>query len=204
MRSAIAALVLLAFAAPLSAQDAQAPDRIEEDWELIIAEPSPEEEGPQVTTTMSPVGDNSRVFIAFNLNYRDSPFRSGGLQVQAWSPETELIVSESQHLEQCATPGEAVSWTQTMTLAGGELTFDIVASSSTTWGPFGQDGHLRMTLATMMDSLAGYNPEVSAARSGVGWQANRVERMTLLRVRYYAGDALIRLDETPRPISPTR
>ncbi|MBX6314915.1 MAG: hypothetical protein IRY99_18660 [Isosphaeraceae bacterium] len=179
-------------------------DRVEEDWELTIAEPDVAGAGPQITTTMSPAGDNAICFVAFNLNYRDSPFQAGGLQTQAWAGRSTPEDSKSQGVAQCSTSGETISWTQVLALSGGQVTYDIKNGDSTTWGQFGQGGNLKVAFAAPLTSLAAYSPDVSVAKSGVGWQSNRVTSMTLVRIRYYAGSTLVRTDSTPRPVNLSR
>ena len=86
-----------------------------------------------------------------------------------------------------ATPGERVTWTQTMTLTrGGEaivLTFEIINGQSTSWGRFGGQGYLRSSVATELQSLNGYNPRLSVLNSSVGYAANRVQSLAIREVR---------------------
>ena len=49
------------------------PDQVEEDWQVVIAEPDPLAVGPQITTIMSPNSDPTAAFVTFYLNYRDYP-----------------------------------------------------------------------------------------------------------------------------------
>jgi hypothetical protein len=195
-----AAAALIASGHAALAQTAQPIDRVEEDWELVIEEPDVDGAGPQVTTTMSPQEDNSASFFAFNVNYRDSPFRAGGLQVLAWSGK-DLLASTTDKEAQCSTSGETITWTQRLSLSGGSLAYQIAQGRSTTWGSFNQGGQLDVSPSTSLASLDSYSPAVSVANSGVGWQANHVTRMTLARVRYYSGGTLVRTDDTPRSIS---
>lgn len=175
-------------------------DRVEEDWELVVETPDVAGAGPQMTTTMSPDGDNSLGHVSFNLNYRDAPFRAGGLQMQIWSGES-VVATNERGTAQCTTAGETITWTQRMSLSGGTLSYEVKAGESTTWGKFGQGELLDVTAPSSLTSLAAYAPAVSQAYSGVGWQSNHVTRMTLLRVRYYSGGLLVLTDDLPRPIS---
>src|SRR5205085_1220301 len=109
----------------------------------------------------------------------------GGLQVQVWSGNG-VVATSSQGSAQFATQGETVSWTQRLSLGGGSITYDIDNGQSTTWGVFGQDAKLRVSLPAGSNSLAGYSPQYSVKKSGASWQSNRVSGLTLLRVRYYA------------------
>lgn len=192
-------------ALPVSSAQAQTSspvtDRVEEDWELVISNPDTVGAGPQITTCMSPLDDDSSAFVAFNLNYRLLPsFVPGGIQIQVWSNK-QLITTSSQGSSQCNTANETITWTQEMKVSNGYATYAINNGESTTWGKFGQgNGLLGVSLSTSLESMAGYDPGVSASHSGVSWQANHVSKMTLLRVRYYAGGQLITTDDTPRSI----
>lgn len=175
-------------------------DRVEEDWELVIAAPDIEAVGPQITTTLSPVADNARGFVATNLNYRDSPFRAGGLQVQAWVDGTQRGASDADHTEQLANDEETVAWTQVMWTGGGRINFGIINGNSTTWGRFGEGCNLNIGLDCDAANLDAYSPAYSVANSGVGWQADRVRSMSLVRVRYYAQGTLVAIDQAARPV----
>ncbi|WP_169977834.1 hypothetical protein [Tautonia rosea] len=178
-------------------------DRVEEDWELIIIAPDAIAEGPQITTSMSPVDSQAGQFIVFNLNYRSQPsFRSGGLELIAYNGEAVLATS-TQHTSQLSTANETITWTQSLGVSGGTMRYQIIEGQSTSWGQFGQGSgaNLGLTVATSLSSMSGYYPETSVGFSGVGWQANRVKSMKLLRVRYYQGNTLVATDESVRTVS---
>jgi hypothetical protein len=199
------ALLLCLATARAPAQSAGPITRVEEDWELVLGTPSLVDAGPQITTTMSPTADNSRTFFAFNLNYRDAPFRPGGLQVRCFHGDQEITTPETQKTASCQATGELITWTQRLTVTSGVATFDVIAGQSSTWGPFGQGDNLRVSVTSALADAEGYDPDASVAHSGVSWQSNRVERMTLRAVRYYASGTLVRTDEAPRVVqsSPT-
>jgi hypothetical protein len=199
----IAALTCsLAFAR--STDDPPAPDRVEEDWELVIEQTDLPTVGPQMTTTMSPSGDNTGIFVALNLNYRENPFKAGGLEIQVWEGRY-LIVKDSDKTAQCMTNGETITWTQRMNLVNGVVSYEIMNGHSTTWNDFGNANGLAVEWTADADvkDLTKYSPDVSIANSGVGWQSNNVRSMKLLRVRYYAADQLLRVDDMPREVSLT-
>lgn len=179
-------------------------DHIEEDWQVVIGTPSVAAVGPQITTTISPVGDNSQFFVALNLNYQDSPYRAGGYQVQAWSGKTLTANRPSWRWAQLSTSGETIIWTQSMWISNGWLSYMMKDGHSTTWGNFGWDGDWSMFgMPFSPSTLDSYRPAVSAANSGASWQANRVSSMSLLRVRYYSNGTLVYTDSTPRSIDLT-
>jgi hypothetical protein len=180
-------------------------DQVEEDWVLVIATPNADEVGPQITTCMSPVSDGSTPFVAFDLNYRDYPsFLSGGLQAKVYSsPNGNVQSSSSQGDAVFQTTGETITWTQRMSLSGGNtLTYSIVNGQSTTWGAFGTaQGLNSLSFTASLSSLASYSPATSVSKSGAGWQSNRVTSMTLVQVRYYSGGKLVSTDTTSRSVN---
>lgn len=158
--------------------------RVEEDWELVVAVPDPNSDAPQVSCLISPVGNTESVHAAFEMNYQSMPeFVAGGLQLQIWNNEEPLASRKFPNGAVMQTEGETVRWTQSMSLEGGLLTFEITGGSSSTWGAFGGQGYLKATVATSLENLNGYSPSVSTAGSGVGYAANRVESLKLRRVR---------------------
>jgi hypothetical protein len=175
--------------------------RVEEDWELVVGDPDPATSTPQVICIISPQGDTNGVYGAFELNARSIPtFEAGGLQLQVWDDEVEL--SNRQHpigllLQQS---DETVTWTQSMAVDEGALTFDISGGTSSTWGAFGGVGVLRAVVETSLENLDSYDPAVSVANSGVSYAANRVTSLTLKRVRYYMSDDQVIEDDTERVV----
>lgn len=200
LTTALTALLVLTWIGPATAQvPVTGVDRIEEDWVLVLGTPSPEEAGPQITMTMSPVGDNTQMSMSFNLNYREDPFLAGGLQLRAWSGSS-AIGQDSQETAQCSTPSETIRWTQRMSLSGGRLQYEVVGGQSTTWAKFGQGEHLTVPTDLSLASLDGYKASESVARSGVGWQSNRVTSLTLNQVRYYKNGALVAIIKEPQAV----
>jgi hypothetical protein len=195
---ATALLTVSAVSAPGQSQLTAAPDAIEEDWVLVVASPDPIGVGPQITTVMSPTGNPTDPFVAFDLDYREYPiFAPGGMQVQVWSSKNVLSTS-TQGSALFNTPNETVSWTQRMSLSGGTLTYDIANGQSTTWGQFGQGTQLQVSYNTPVTSLAGYDPGFSATKSGASWEPNYVKTLTLKQVRYYANGQLIWTNTNPK------
>jgi hypothetical protein len=187
------------------------PDRIEEDWQVVVASPDSNAIGPQITTCVSPSSDPSAAFLTFYLNYRDYPdWRPGGLQVKAYDAVTDpssspaVLGSDTQGNEICDTAGETITWTQRISLSGGAINYNIINGQSTTWGQFGQgQGSLGVSFNSSLGDLSAYSPDYSVSKSGVSWQSNRVTSMTLLQVRYYSGGQLIWTDSSPRTVDLT-
>src|SRR3954453_10581136 len=139
LAAALSASVIVSLAAAMAQSPGLLPlvDRVEEDWKVVVANPALTGVGPQVTTCMSPVSNGSTPFVAFDVNYREFPtFSAGGMQLQVWSG-TSVLSTASSGTAQFATPNETVTWTQSMKVSSGTITFDIMNGRSTTWGRFG-------------------------------------------------------------------
>ncbi len=159
---------------------------IEEEWEVVIADPDPDGDGPQIQTYMSPVADDSEPepYFWLMLNSRDRPYNPGGMQVQAWTHQEDLLGSAAWGTAKLNTSNETITWRQRLTIVnnGGSKTlrYEIRNLQSTTWGSFGgPNGPAAIDIPTHFDRLSGYDPETSLRYSKVGWQANRVSSMTL-------------------------
>jgi len=175
--------------------------RVEEDWELVVGDPDPTADAPQVICAISPQGDVSGVYGAFELNARSIPdFLAGGLQLQVWEGDTALSDRRHPNGLSMQTAGETVTWTQSMSLSEGTLTFDVSEGASSTWGGFGGEGYLRATANTTLTNLNGYNPEVSVANSGVSYAGNRVTSLVLKQVRVELSDGQVIVDNTDRVV----
>jgi len=158
--------------------------RVEEDWELVVDQPDTGNNGPQVTCTISPLR-MSTAYAALDLNYRTQPdYSAGGLQLHSWDPYNPIVTREFPPTQMLATEGETITWTQTMTLDQGTLTFRVVNGVSQTWGNFGSDDQA-ITLTTQLTSLNGYDPRLSVENSGVSFASNLVRSLTLRSIRWY-------------------
>jgi hypothetical protein len=175
-------------------------DRVEEDWELVVASTDEAAVGPQITSCMSAVADATDPFVALDMNYREYPdFQPGGLQVQVW--DGQEVAGTATHGEaQLATAGEKVTWTQSLGIAAGRATYRIKKSQSQTWGDFSADNGLEVSYDTTAADLSGYSPDYSAKKTGATWQGDRVTSLTLVQVRYYAAGELVATDSTPRTV----
>lgn len=181
------ASVAVALAAAGAVTATQPPSNVlivEEDWQLVIREPDPDRNAPQVTCVVSPVGNLEGVYAAFDLNHRSQPYYlAGGLQLQYWSGESCLENNKFSNTSVAATANETVRWTTRMRLLNGRIYFSVRNGTSTTWSNFGTSGSLRINRPTTLSNLNGYDSNVSVQHSGVGFAANRVDSLTLLRVR---------------------
>ena len=176
--------------------------RIEEDWEVVVKNPEMNLVAPQITCAISPRANLDGAHATFEMNHHSSPFFSpGGLRLLAWDGTTQGANASHGSNVIMSRENETVTWTTSMSLADGRLTFEIVNGQSETWNAFGGDGsRLRVSQMTTLLNLNGYDPEVSIANSGVGYASNRVQSMTLKRVRVTMSDGTVVVNDTPRNV----
>jgi hypothetical protein len=158
---------------------------IQEHWELSIGEPDAASSSPQVSMVMSPNNHLYGHFFVFTLNHHSDPeWVPGGMQVQHWDGE-DVVESHIGPQEGVMTnANEVVRWVQKLSLSSGQLNFEIVSGSSTSWGAFGGQGHLKAAFATNLSNLNNYYPGISIQQSGVCFAGNRVKSLTLTKLRW--------------------
>lgn len=175
--------------------------RVEEDWRLVVSSPEPDSAGPQVTCVFSPQGNMDGPYAVFELNHRTLPeFAAGGMQLQVWDGAEALSLGEADETQLLAEDGESITWTQAMSFDGDKLKFEILSGQSNSWGEFGGEDELQASAATTLTNLNGYDPEISARKSGVGFASNRVSSLVLRRVRYFTADGQVIEDDGPRDV----
>ena len=173
--------------------------RVEEDWEMVVGEPDPGSDAPQITCAISPLGNLDSWYATFELNQQSElTFEAGGLQLQVWEGEVLTVDRGYPNRSILMQTGEVIRWTQTMELQDNSLTFEITNGTSTTWGNFGGQGYLKASIPVSMTSLSSYSPDVSVGNSGVSYAGNRVESVVLKAVRYYTSTGQVIEDNTPR------
>lgn len=175
--------------------------RIEEDWQLVVDIPDPDTNAPQVTCVFAPTADVDFGYAEFDVNHHSQPaYVPGGLQLQVWSGGQPIIVNNDPDGGVISSPSESVSWTQSMALADGVLTFAVSNGQSRTWGTFGNDGRLQIRAGATLGDLSGYDTSVSVANSGIGYASNRVRSLKITAVRRYLADGRVLIDDTPHVV----
>ncbi|MDX1947739.1 MAG: hypothetical protein SFU86_20245 [Pirellulaceae bacterium] len=158
--------------------------RIEEDWELRLANPDSNSVAPQVTCTTSPTANVQGLHVTFELNHLSAPdYSPGGLHLHVWNGTTRLGSAHAPSQAVLATAGETIRWTTRLTVWRGVLIAEIRDGHSTTWGEFGGEGNLRLAVQTDLENLNGYSRHASAQQSGVAFAGNRVSSLKLLGIR---------------------
>ncbi|MGH7199949.1 MAG: hypothetical protein ACREJB_05050 [Planctomycetaceae bacterium] len=196
-----AVAALLGFA---SSADAQNPaiTRIEEDWVIQIGTPDPSTDSPQIIVSTSPTGSLGGHHTVFEINHHTLPdYCAGGLALQRW--HGNYCWSHEHFPGSCnslSTAGETITFTMKLSVANGYLDWDVDNASSTTWGNFGNDGHLKLTTSTSLTDLGLYSPDASKANSHVSYASHQVQKLAIKEVRYYSGSTLVNTDTTERVV----
>ena len=191
-------LALGIFSGPISAQNLV---RVEEDWELVIGDPDSNSAGPQVTCTFSPYNHINETHFTLEFNHKSVPYWApGGITLHRWQGEWRQESVDRPDRAVMQTSNETVTWTQVMEADDGVLTFQVRNGTSSTWGPFGYTGMLRLQASWPANHVNGYTPEISVARSGVAYAANRVKSLKLLQVRGTLSDGTTATDSTVRVV----
>jgi hypothetical protein len=159
---------------------------IEEHWELVVGEPDAGSSGPQVCMVMSPSSDLNSDHFLFTINHHSVPdYIPGGLQVQHWCGEDVVDSKVGPQEGLLKYSNEVVTWVQRTEIGGGTLVFEIQSGQSQSWGGFGGLGNLRFSIATPLTNLNGYRPATSLNSSGVSFAGNRVQSLTLTKLRWF-------------------
>jgi hypothetical protein len=170
--------------------------RVEEDWEVVLNEPSLDVDAPQLHTVISPFGHLDSLHAQITWNYRELPdFQCGGLQIQAWDAGN-CLGKRSVDTSKLSAVAETVSWTQVLQTTGSRVSISVENGQSTTWGSFGGFG---LSGQYPLPDLNGYTTSVSEENSYITYGANRVELIRIKEVRRYDSEGnLISRDQTPR------
>lgn len=171
-------------------------DRIEEDWEVVIGEPSPEDEAPQILNVFSPGGTYDSSYYIFELNHSTQPdYHAGGMQLQRWTGDWVRDWRTLSNANQLSYPGETITYTLRMRLQDNYLYASVRNGQSQTWGQFGGFSQLGVAHWTDLTDLNGYRTSSSTAKSRIGFASHRVVRFVLKEVRYYSNGELVSTDD---------
>lgn len=198
-----AVLGVLCLVGPVSAAvNSSDISRIEEDWEIQLDTPNPDETAPQISVVTTPYADLAGPYTVFEINNFTLPeFSGGGLQLQSWFGENNVGLTQHWVTNTLSTPNEKISYTMTMSLDNGTLQFQVINGVSQTWGNFGGNGSLTLLeLDSELLNLNAYSPDCSIKFSRSGFAGQLVKSLKLKSVRYYAGDKLVKTDNQPRTV----
>ncbi len=182
--TALRFFTLAALAILCSASSAQEVIRIEEHWELAITQADSSTNAPQVMMHFSPFGADSDMHFELDLNHASLPeYSAGGFQVRAM--QGDRVVSEARLLPgvRLDAQSELLTWVQIAQKQPTGWAFAVGFGNSSSWGSFG--GPDTVVPLPSSELPIKYSPQDSLNSSGVIYAKNRVERLTLRKVRYY-------------------
>jgi hypothetical protein len=197
----LVALFALCLTPPARAFDSGPVMRIEEDWEIVVGEPSPDENLPQLYVVSTPSGSIDGQYSVFEINNLLLPdFYGGGLQFQTWWGDQATGEAHHTNYSSLSTNGETITFTVRLRAWGdGNVSFKVQNGQSTTWGAFGNNSSLRLVRDCGLSTLSSYTPESSAKYSRVGSGRGRIQTFRIKQVRYYdANGNLLSTDDTDR------
>lgn len=193
-----ALLVILVIGVPLAADAPPDVMRVEEDWEVVLNEPSEDIDAPQFHTIIGPHSNPDSLYLQVCWNYRDQPtFAAGGMQMVAWFVDS-CVGRKTCRANRLSTVAETITWTSAMATNGSVLSFEIVNGLSTSWGTFG-GSESSLSGDVQLANLNGYSTGFSVDNSWISYGANRVNMLKITEVRRYDREGrLISRDTTPR------
>lgn len=183
------------------AQKGQPITGIEEDWQVTFGDPEPGSKGPRINMTIAPSSDLTADYVVFEINHQTEPDDvAGGMQVQRWKGKRCLDYRNSQKEGPVRIKNDVVSFTLSMQVQNGSLTFGVLNGDSKTWGKFGVDGWLSLSMIDERGDLSAYDPKISLQKSRVEFDPHRVQRVVRNRIRYYSNGTLVSTDSTKHVI----
>ena len=187
------------WAATAWAQEATTITHVEEDWRIEVGVPDSDNEAPQIIVVGAPTGTLNDVHAVFEINHQTQPdYEPGGLQLQRWLGDDILHYHNNPANGLLSHDNETVTFTMSMKIENGNLRFDILNGTSSTWGSFGGVGYLRCWSSTSLTDLGSFNPDTSLRQTRVGFASHRVKKLARTAVRYYSGDTLVATDSDER------
>jgi hypothetical protein len=166
--------------------------RIEEDWEMNVIEPAPENNSPQVTFFVNPGSEDHSVYFQVQMNYAtNASFSGGGFHVAAVSNETYVDQARSGNHQGLSVDQDTIHWTNVMVVADEKLLFAIKNGHGSDWGNFGGPEFLVEMPARNIDNLNDYRPQRSVDEVDIGFGGNRVSAIELKAVRVFYSDGRV-------------
>lgn len=108
----LAALLALCVAPLANGFDSGPVMQIQEDWEVVVGEPSPDENLPQLYVVSTPTGNLDGQYSVFEINNLLLPdFYGGGLQFQTWWSDQATGEAHHSNYSSLSSNGETITFT---------------------------------------------------------------------------------------------
>ena len=179
-------------------QDTNSVVKIEQEWEIVLGDPDVETDSPQVVCVISPTGDVASHYAVLEINQQDLPdFSPGGIQLQTWNGEVPLAYQGAFPGEVLSNAQEVVRFTLVMSLHDHHLHFYVKNGDSATWGDFGWENGLGMSVSTSLTNLNQYSSAITSRNSGISFGSNRIQSLKIIRTKSVKANGDVTYDETP-------
>lgn len=198
-------VLLFAIASTASAEEKKSIYYVEECWELILNEPEPANNSPQVSFFVFPDEENEESYFELQMNYAaDEHYSSGGFRVTAVQDGNPVHYQRGGTHQKWSVDQDRISWKTVLAHSKGKYYFAIKEGHSSDWGDFGGPAFLVEMTDSAGVELQRYHPKTSLANVDVGFGANRIAsiKMTDVRVVFTDGsETTIPLQTTPTSVA---
>ncbi|NND97438.1 MAG: hypothetical protein HKN47_08950 [Pirellulaceae bacterium] len=162
---------------------------VQEDWEMTINDPDVATHSPQITFFACPNATNEDCYFQLQMNYHaHDEFSGGGFHVAAFRDDTQIDEARSDTRLPLRVDGDHIRWTNVIAANNDKLFFAVNDGHGNDWGNFGGPDYLVSMPANGVNDLTNYRHQKSLEMVDVGFGANRVSWIKLIRVRYYFTD----------------
>jgi hypothetical protein len=171
--------------------------RVEEDWEIVIKEPSTATDSPQLSVVFGPADPESKTHAVFELNHATQPsYLKGGMQLQCWWGEELVDYRNQHHPSDLHVNNETITFTTATQTGNNKILMEVLNGNSTSFGAFGGETSLRAQVNLAKADLSDFDSNYSLQHSGCGWGKNRVSKFTRKAIRYYDKDGSLAAQDT--------
>lgn len=160
--------------------------KVEEDWELVVNEPDPSNNSPQVTFFTSPSHYSEGTYFQLQLNYHAADhYSSGGFHVAAVNDDQIVDDARSKTRKNLAISNDVIRWTSVMAVIDNRAMFAVRDGYGREWSSFGGPDYLVQMVPSPVKDLSQYRYQQSMDAVDIGFGKNRVSRVTLKVVRLF-------------------
>lgn len=171
--------------------------RVEEDWKIVVANPTPKKDSPQLAVVFGPADPVTGIHAVFELNHCTQPkFRKGGMQLQCWRGDQLLNYRGQQRPVKLARDEETISFTTVTEAINDTITLSITNGSSKSFGNFGGNSNLRIVLQVPGANLDSFDGQYSILHSQCEWGNQEVPALCRTAIRYFNADHLLIAEDT--------
>ncbi len=170
--------------------------RVEEDWEMLVVNPDPNFNIPQVVTVFGPTNAAFDTHTVYEMNHGTLPsFGEGGMQLQVWYGDSLIGYQQQKAPTELNIPNEKIRYTTATALVNSYLVMEVKNGTSQSFGTFAEPGILRASLYTQRTDLNPYQPSNSIDNSRVTFGANRVSYFKRTAIRFYDAAGVLYAEE---------